>query len=195
MRPTSLTLLVTALALAPALPASAASNVSTASTSNASASTTARVAAAVAEHPLRNLRGGTLSLPSLKGQVVVLNFWASWCGPCRKELPRLATLDAELEKLGGRVVAVSIDADVRNAIEFAQRHAPGMTLYQDGPDGLVRSLDVPALPFTLVIDRDGNVVWSGGGSDDATFASISITARRLAASRSLITESTEGTPR
>ena len=144
---------------------------------------------------LHGLNGGTLSLASLKGQVVVLNFWASWCGLCRKELPRLAVLDAELAKLGGRVVAVSIDNDARNAAEFAQRHAAGMTLYQDGPDGLVRVLDVPALPYTLVLDRDGNVVWSGGGADETTLATIGSTARRLGATRAVATESTEGTPR
>jgi thiol-disulfide isomerase/thioredoxin len=149
----------------------------------------------MASHPLRSLAGSPLSLSSLRGQVVVLNFWASWCGPCRKELPRLAALDAELAKSGGRVVAVSIDADPRNAAEFANRHAPGMTLYHDGPDGLVRALDVPALPFTLVLDRDGAVVWSGGGSDEATFANIGSTARRLTAAHAIATESTEGTAR
>jgi thiol-disulfide isomerase/thioredoxin len=200
MRHAWLTLLVIALVAAPAPPASArrvSSPASSASSamSPASASTPARVAAAVAEHPIRNLAGGTLSLSSLKGQVVVLNFWASWCGPCRKELPRLAVLDAELAKVGGRVVAVSIDADARNAADFATRHAPGMTLYQDGPDGLVRTLDVPALPFTLVLDRDGSVVWSGGGADEATLATIGTTARRLTAARAMATESTEGTPR
>jgi cytochrome c biogenesis protein CcmG, thiol:disulfide interchange protein DsbE len=186
MRISPLTLLVLALAAVPAPPASAAA---------ASALTPARVAAALAAHPVRSLAGGTLSLASLQGQVVVLNFWASWCGPCRKELPRLAALDAELAKRGGRVVAVSIDSDLRNAAEFATRHAPGMTLYHDGPDGLVRTLDVPALPFTLVLGRDGSVVWSGGGADETTLATIGTTARRLSAERAVATESTEGTPR
>jgi thiol-disulfide isomerase/thioredoxin len=200
MRHASLTLLVIALAAAPAPPASARRVSSPASgtsmgTSAASALTPARVAAAVADHPIRSLAGGTLSLSSLRGQVVVLNFWASWCGPCRKELPRLAALDAELAKSGGRVVAVSIDVDARNAADFATRHAPGMTMYQDGPDGLVRTLDVPALPFTLVLDRDGNVAWSGGGADEATLSTIGVTARRLTVARAMATGSTEGTPR
>jgi len=177
-----------ALALA-ALPARAAA------AGAASAPTPARVADALAAHPIRSLAGGTLSLASLRGQVVVLNFWASWCGPCRKELPRLAALAAQLATSGGRVVAVSIDADPRNAAEFATRHAPGMTLYHDGPDGLVRALDVPALPFTLVLDRDGRVAWSGGGADEATITGIGDTARRLSAARPMATESTEGTPR
>lgn len=186
MRTASPVLLLLALAAAPAPAAPAAA---------ASAPSPARVAAAMASHTLRSLTGAPLSLASLQGRVVVLNFWASWCGPCRKELPRLAGLDAELAKSGGRVIAVSVDSDPRNAAEFATRHAPGMTLYHDGPDGLVRALDVPALPFTLVLDRDGTVAWSGGGADEATFAALGSTARRLAAAHAIATESTEGTAR
>ena len=185
MRSTSILALLTSLALPTAAPVAHASG----------APTTARVAAAVADHPLRRQDGGALLLPSLRGQVVVLNFWASWCGPCRKELPRLAALDAELSRSGGRVVAVSIDTDPRNASDFARRHAPGLSTYRDGPEGLVRALDLPSLPYTLVLDRDGTVVWCGGGADEATLTKIASTARRLVASRSMATESTEGTPR
>ena len=156
---------------------------------------TARVSAAVAAHPVRQLGGGELSLPSLRGSVVVLNFWASWCGPCRKELPQLAALDRELARQGGRVVAVSIDEDVRNAASFALRNAAGMTVFHDGPAGLVRTLDLPALPYTIVLDRDGMVAWSGGGADAATLRHITDTARRLVAARAIASESTEGASR
>lgn len=155
----------------------------------------ARVAAAVAAHSVHDLSGGTLSLASLKGRVVVLNFWASWCGPCRKELPQLAALDRELAKRGGRVIAISIDEDVRNAASFADRHAAGLAVYHDGPNGLVRTLDLPALPYTVVLDRDGAVAWSGGGASAATLQHITDTARRLGASPAVATESTEGVTR
>ena len=138
-----------------------------------------QVRAALQGHTLRALDGRTLALGSLRGQVVVINLWASWCGPCRKELPRLDALNAELAKSGGRVVAVSIDTNADNARRFVTTHKLKLPVAQDGPDGLARALDLQHVPCTVVLDRDGSIACAVGGGDDAALAQVTSVALRL----------------
>jgi len=113
---------------------------------------------ALADQPLRTLDGGETSLASFRGEVVVVNFWASWCKPCRKELPVMDGWHASWAGRGARVVAISIDKDVRNARRFADKAELSLTLLHDGPAGLARTLDLPSLPCTYLLDRQGKVV-------------------------------------
>ena len=133
---------------------------------------------ALREHVLHTLDGKTLTLASLRGEVVVVNFWASWCPPCRKELPALASLNRELSGQG-RVVAVSIDTDPRNVQRFAKSNHLAMTIAQDGPEGLVKQLDLQSVPFTLVLGRDGEVAMTASGTSE--LARVQSTAHRLVA--------------
>jgi len=132
-------------------------------------------------HTLRTLEGQTLAFSSLQGEVVVLNFWASWCAPCRKELPRLDALHASIAGRGGQVLAVSIDREVRNVRRFAKTHRLSLPVYHDGPDGLARKLDLPHVPFTIVLDRDGSVALATAGADGRALEAIAATTRRLMA--------------
>ena len=79
---------------------------------------------ALREHTLRGLDGKTMTLDALRGEVVVVNFWASWCTPCRRELARLDALNTEIARRGGRVVAISVDEEIENARRFAARARP-----------------------------------------------------------------------
>lgn len=149
----------------------------------ASAPSASRLRDVVRAHTLRGLDGRTFSVASARGEVVVVNFWASWCRPCQRELPELDALHAEIAKQGGRVIAVSIDSDAENARRFARSRGLRMPVYCDGTDGLARQLDLGQIPFTVVFDRDGQVAWSGGGADAQSLAQVRSVARRLLDSR------------
>jgi thiol-disulfide isomerase/thioredoxin len=140
-----------------------------------------RVRHELAAHTLKSVEGRSLALGSLHGEVVVVNFWASWCGPCRKELPRLDALHAAIAGQGGRVLAVSIDSEARNARRFVKAHRLSLPVYVDGPDGLARKLDLPHVPYTIVLDRDGSVALTTAGADDKAIETIAATTRRLLA--------------
>jgi len=141
----------------------------------------ARVRRELRAHTLRTVDGRRLVLSRLDGEVLVVNFWASWCAPCRRELPRLDALHAAIADRGGRVLAVSIDREARNVRRFVRAHRLTLPVYHDGPDGLARALDLPHVPFTIVLDREGNVAFATAGSDERSLEQIAATANRLLA--------------
>jgi peroxiredoxin len=165
-------------ALAAVLAASAASHASAAGLAGIGAST-AEAERALRDHELKTLDGRTLTLGGLHGDVVVVNFWASWCAPCRRELPRLGGLQKELSAAGGRVIAVSIDEDAENARRFCRTEHVTLPVAHDGPDGLAKSLDLKNVPLTIVIDRDGHVAYTTSRSDAKALEQVAATAHRL----------------
>lgn len=140
----------------------------------------AQVREALRRHALTTLDGKSLSLADLEGEVVVLNFWATWCPPCRRELPLLEDLHQTLQPQGGRVIAIAIDMDGDKVRRFLRSRRIDLPAVHDGPDGLARELDLPHVPYTMVLDRRGYVVHETGRSDDAAVASTSAIAMRIA---------------
>lgn len=101
---------------------------------------------------------GTLSLASLRGKAVVLNFWASWCIPCREEAPRLV---AAWEKWRTRdVVIVGIDAQdfKSDAREFMKRYGITYPIVHDGPGSTLGRYGITGFPETFFVNRDGELV-------------------------------------
>ena len=105
----------------------------------------------------RTLAGGKLKLSSLRGKVVLVDFWASWCEPCKKELPILARLAARLKPRGIEIVSVNIDDDPANAQTFLREHGVQITVVRDRDKAIVNQYEPPTMPSSYVIDRAGVV--------------------------------------
>ncbi len=111
---------------------------------------------------MKRFGGGTLALDDLKGKVVMLDFWATWCPPCREEMPYLVKLAKEFEPQGLVFVAASRD-DLETApyevAAFVNRHQPDLGPYVVyATDEIASAFQVTALPTLYFLDREGKVV-------------------------------------
>ena len=110
---------------------------------------------------LMDLSGVEQSLHSLKGRIVVLNFWATYCIPCRKEMPDLAVIQNEFAPLGVQVIGVSTDelADRSKVLQFVRETKVNFPIWIGGTvEHMMRFGLGAALPGTVVIDREGKIV-------------------------------------
>ena len=101
---------------------------------------------------------GSVSLASLRGKVVLLNFWATWCRPCEEELPAMERLHRALAGEDFRLVAVSVDAGPDPVLGFRQRLGLDFTLLLDADQRVARSYQTFRFPETLLIGRDGVIL-------------------------------------
>lgn len=116
----------------------------------------------------RNLRGEQVALSGLRGDVVLLNIWATWCPPCREEMPSMQRLHETLGPSGLRVVAVSIDAlpgrlDLArrpggDVAAFVREYGLGFAIWHDPSGEIQRIYRTTGIPESFVIGRDGVIV-------------------------------------
>lgn len=114
----------------------------------------------VPEVTFEDQTGKTLRLADFRGRVVLLNLWATWCAPCRREMP---TLDRLQKMLGGpdfEVVALSVDREGLPAVAafYAELGLDALAIYVDGSTRAMRALAALGLPTTLLLDRNGNEI-------------------------------------
>jgi cytochrome c-type biogenesis protein len=120
-----------------------------------------RVGRAAIESPAATLGGDTVTLASLRGQVVLLNIWATWCVPCRTETPYLQSVYEEHRDQGLRVVGISVDTrDAADDVEmFVEEYGVTYTVLHDPQMRAMDLYQVRGLPATFLIDREGTLRW------------------------------------
>jgi thiol-disulfide isomerase/thioredoxin len=111
---------------------------------------------------LKDLTGAEQSLAALKGRVVVLNFWATWCEPCKKEMPDLSAIQNEYGPLGVQVIGAAGDAitDSAKVLKFSREFKVNFPVWLGASTEDMRRFGVgEVLPATVIIDRNGKIVW------------------------------------
>ena len=106
---------------------------------------------------LPSLDGPNLRLQEQRGRVVMINFWATWCGPCRVEMPHLSKLYEKYRGSGFTVLAVNIDEDPYKAASLAKQLGMRFPVLLDTEKKVSRLYDLSTMPSTVLVDRDGRV--------------------------------------
>jgi cytochrome c biogenesis protein CcmG, thiol:disulfide interchange protein DsbE len=117
---------------------------------------------------------GTGSLDRLRGKVVVLNFWASWCGPCENEAPVLERAQKQLASSGGTVLGVTYKDDADASRDFVKRYKVTYPSLRDDRLDLAPKYGTTKLPETFVLDKTGHVVAMSRGEVSEDFLSRAI---------------------
>jgi len=128
---------------------------------------------------LRTMDGPNLRLQEQRGRVVLVNFWASWCGPCRQEMPQLNKLYDKYRASGFVLLGVNIDEDARMATDLATKLGVKFPVLLDTDKKVSRLYDMSAMPATLVIDRDGRVRYIHRGYRDGFEKTYELQIREL----------------
>ncbi len=106
---------------------------------------------------LRSATGENLRLSEYRGDVVLINFWATWCGPCRQEMPLLDDLYGRYQRVGFNLLGINIDEDSRRAMQMVQELGVKFPVLFDENKEVSKLYEVEAMPVTILVDREGIV--------------------------------------
>jgi peroxiredoxin len=106
---------------------------------------------------LASRAGQNVSLGQYRGQVVMINFWASWCGPCRQEMPLLESIYRKYNRMGFTLLGVNVEPDSNAANEWLKATPVSFPILYDRDSRVSKLYDVAGMPSTVIIDRSGKL--------------------------------------
>jgi thiol-disulfide isomerase/thioredoxin len=121
---------------------------------------------------LKDLRGARIDAASLKGKVVIVDFWASWCGPCKQEMPVLERLYKKYKARGLVIVGVSVDQEAANVKSFLKQLPVSFSIVHDAEHQVAGRFSPPRMPSSYIADRNGIVRYVHGGFREADAAKL-----------------------
>ena len=128
---------------------------------------------------LPTAQGGTISLEHLRGQVVYVDFWASWCGPCRRSFPWMNEMQQRYGGRGVTIVAINVDAKRADAERFLRRYPATFAVVYDSTGATPGAYAVKVMPSSYVIDPQGRIAAIGHGFLDEHLPAIEEKIRSL----------------
>jgi peroxiredoxin len=145
---------------------------------------TGNAAAKAAQHPapdftLKSRTGDNLKLSEMRGKVILINFWASWCGPCRQEMPVLDKLYRHYRPLDFTVLGVNVEQNSDKAKSLLKEVPISFPILFDNENKVSKLYDVKGMPSTVLVDRDGNIRYVHIGYKPGTEAEYQTQIRAL----------------
>lgn len=106
---------------------------------------------------LKSNSGENLKLSEFRGDVVLINFWASWCGPCRQEMPLLDDLYQRYNPIGFTILGVNVEENPDQAMQLLKEVPVSFPVLFDTQNSVSRLYNLVGMPSTMIVDRDGNI--------------------------------------
>ena len=120
-------------------------------------------AAELSAIPFKTITGEETSLAAYKGKVVLVDFWASWCGPCKESFPAMNQLQQQFADKGVVILAINVDETKSDMDAFLKEHPASFTVVRDAKQKLVDKVEIGTMPSSFILNKDGKVMSTHSG--------------------------------